>query len=129
MYRSRYKRNNFYNIKKEGNNNTIDLIYDIDLGPKSRIKKIVFLGDKIFKDSKLRSIITSEESRPWKFISQKKYLNEKIIQLDVRLLEQFYKNTGYYEVSVFPSNVNYTESDDFILTYNISQARMKAILQ
>ena len=110
-------------FKKEGNNNTIDLIYEIDLGPKSRIKKIVFLGDKIFKDSKLRSIITSEESRPWKFISQKKYLNEKIIQLDVRLLEQFYKNTGYYEVSVFPSNVNYTESDDFILTYNINAGK------
>ena len=110
-------------FKKEGNNNTIDLIYDIDLGPKSKIKKIVFLGDKIFKDSKLRSIITSEENRPWKFISQKKYLNEKIIELDVRLLEQFYKNTGYYEVSVFPSNVNYTETDDFILTYNINAGK------
>ena len=126
--KSAFKNSGYYFVdieayKKVGKNNSIDLIYEIDLGPKSKIKKIVFLGDKKIKDSKLRSVITSEESRAWKIISQKKYLNEKIIKLDVRLLEQFYKNRGYYEVTVFPSNVNYTESDDFILTYNITAGK------
>ena len=88
--KSAFKNSGYYFVdieayKKIGKNNSIDLIYEIDLGPKSKIKKIVFLGDKQIKDSKLRSVITSEESRAWKIISQKKYLNEKIIKLDVRL--------------------------------------------
>src|SRR6056300_164278 len=41
---------------EELEDNKINLIYDIDLGEKSKIKKISFLGNKIFKDSKLRNI-------------------------------------------------------------------------
>ena len=56
-------------------NNKINIIYDIDLGDKAKISKIRFIGDKIYKDKKLRNIITSEETKFWKFISGKKYLN------------------------------------------------------
>ena len=40
-------------FKKENNNNTIDLIYEIDLGKKALIKKIIFSGNTFFKDRKL----------------------------------------------------------------------------
>ena len=33
------------------------MIYKIDLGSKSKIKKITFVGDKIYKDKKLKNII------------------------------------------------------------------------
>ena len=59
----------------------VSIDYKIDLGEKSKIGKISFIGDKIFKDSKLKSIIVSEEYKFWKFISGKKYLNEEIIKL------------------------------------------------
>ena len=52
--------------------NIIDIVYEIKLGEKARIKKIKFTGNKVFKDSKLKSIIISEEYKPWKFISGKK---------------------------------------------------------
>ena len=39
---------------KENDNNTIDLIYDINLGEKALIKNIKFIGDKKFKNRKLR---------------------------------------------------------------------------
>ena len=39
------------------NDNMISIDYKIDLGEKSKISKISFIGDKIFKDSKLKSII------------------------------------------------------------------------
>ena len=42
-------------------NNKIDLLYKVDLGKKSKIKKIKFIGNKVFKDRKLKSLITSEE--------------------------------------------------------------------
>ena len=51
--------------------NIIDIVYEINLGKKAKIKKITFTGNKVYKDSKLKSIIISEEYKPWKFISGK----------------------------------------------------------
>ena len=67
-----------WNVKSsiiENNNNTVNLIYDIELGAKALIDKIVFLGNNNFKDNKMRKIIVSEEAKFWKFISNKKYIN------------------------------------------------------
>ena len=69
--------------------NKINLIYKINLGEKAKIKKIYFTGNKVYKDSKLKSLIISEEYKPWKFISGKKYLNENTIQFDLKLLKTF----------------------------------------
>ena len=60
---------------KENNNDTLNLIYNIETGEKALIKNIKFTGDKFFKDRKLRNVIVSEESKFWKFISNKKYLD------------------------------------------------------
>ena len=62
----------------ENDNNTVDLIYEIDLGEKTKISKIKFLGKKIYKDRKLLSVITSEENKFWKLISSNKYLIYKM---------------------------------------------------
>ena len=80
--------------------NKINVVYNISLGSKSKIKNITFTGNKIFKDRKLKSIIVSEEYKFWKFISGKKYLNEDIIKLDKNLLRNFFKNEGYYDVKI-----------------------------
>ena len=59
-------------------NNKIDLFYKIDLGKKAKVSKISFIGDKVFKDSKLRNIIVSDEYKFWKIVSGKKFLNENL---------------------------------------------------
>ena len=41
--------------------NKIDLTFNITLGDKSKIKKITFLGDKIFKSGKLKSLIIRQQ--------------------------------------------------------------------
>ena len=48
--------------------NKVNLFYKIELGEKAKISKISFIGDKKFKDRKLRNIIISEEYKFWKFI-------------------------------------------------------------
>ena len=101
-------------------NNRVNLIYNIDLGKKAKIKKITFIGDKIFKDGKLRSIIISEEYKFWKFISGRKFLNEDAIQLDKRLLRNFYLNKGFYNVEVNTSFAKLVNEDEFELIYNIN---------
>ncbi len=104
------------------NDNKVNLIYEIDMGEKAKIKKISFIGDKIFKDRKLRSIIVSEEYKFWKFISGKKFLNQSLIELDERLLKNFYLNKGYYNIEIntsFAKLVDEKESS-FELIYNIN---------
>ena len=104
-------------------NNTVDLIYSIDLGEKARISKIKFLGDKIYKDRKLRNVIASEEYKFWKFISKTKYLNSERIKLDKNLLENFYKNKGYYFVNINSSYANFLNDESFELIYDIDSGK------
>jgi len=100
--------------------NKIDLLYQIDLGEKSKISKISFIGDKKFKDITLKNIIISEEYKFWKFLSGKKYLNENLINYDKRLLNNFYKNKGFFNVVIESSFANYLGNDEFEIIYNIS---------
>ncbi|WP_415287001.1 outer membrane protein assembly factor BamA [Candidatus Pelagibacter sp. Uisw_104] len=103
--------------------NKIDLLYQIELGEKSKISKISFIGDKRFKDSTLKNIIISEEYKFWKFLSGKKYLNENLINYDKRLLNNFYKNKGFYNVVIESSFANYLGNDKFEIIYNISSGK------
>jgi len=100
--------------------NSVRLIYDIDLGSKAKIKDIQFIGDKKIKDRKLKNIITTEESKFWKFISQSVYLNYERIELDKRLLTNFYKNKGYYNAVITNSFVEFNNDNSFKLIFNIN---------
>ena len=121
------------NLKKQGyffsevdlfveelNNNKVNLTYEIRLGNKSKIKKIKFIGDKKFKDSKLKNVILSEEYKFWKFVTGRKYLNENLIEFDQRLLTNFYLNKGFYNVKINSSFAKLTNQDSFELVYNIT---------
>ncbi len=101
-------------------NNLVNVIHNIELGDKAKIKKIKFIGKKIFKDSKLRNLIISEEYKFWKVISGRKYLNEQTINLDKRLLKNFYLNKGYYNVEINTSFAKLVGTEDFELIYNIN---------
>ena len=100
--------------------NKIDLYYEIELGDKAKISKISFVGDKKFKDGTLKSVILSEEYKFWKFISGRKYLNEKLVNYDRRLLNNFYKNKGFYDVVIDSSFANYLGNNEFEILFNIT---------
>ena len=99
--------------------NSIRLIYDVNLGKRAKIQEIQFIGDKKIKDRKLKNIITSEESKLWKFVSQSIYLNNERIEMDKRLLTSFYKNKGYYNVEITNSFVEFKNDNSFKLIFNI----------
>ncbi len=120
---SGYYFSNIDSKSQKNDNNTVDLIYNITLNKKAVIKKINFSGNKIFKSRLLSSIIVTEENKFWKFLSKKKYLNEKQIQLDQRLLKNFYLNEGYYNVKISQTSANIIQENDFELTYNINAGK------
>ena len=103
--------------------NTIDLKIDIDMGDKAKIKKIIFLGEKVFKDKRLKEIIASDEHRFWKFVSRNVYINEELIKLDKRLLITYFKNNGYYNVKIENSFVEFDKNSNFNLIFNITPGK------
>ena len=103
--------------------NSVRLEINIDLGKKAKIKKITFIGDKKIKDKKLLEVIASEEHKFWKFISNKVYLNEATINLDKRLLENYYKNLGFQKVNILNSFAEFNDEGFFKLVFNINAGK------
>ena len=111
----------------ENNNNTVNIVFNIDIGDKSKISIIEFTGDKIFKTKTLKNIITSEENKFWKFISRNKYLNEQKLLLDERLLKKFYLDNGYYDVKVNTSTATILDDNSFKLVFNINAGNLYTV--
>ena len=123
------KKNGFYFAKISSSKsvneklNTIDLKINIEMGDKAKIKKIIFLGEKIFKDKRLKEIIASDEHKFWKFVSRNVYINEELIKLDKRLLETYFRNNGYYNVVIENSFVEFDKNSNFNLIFNVTPGK------
>ncbi len=105
------------------NLNTINLKFDVEIGEKAKIKKIIFLGEKVFKEKRLKEVIASEEHKFWKFISRNVYINQELINLDKRLLTNYFRNNGYYKVKVENSFVEFDKNSNFNLIFTINPGK------
>ena len=119
------KSNGYYFVKvspsiiRNDELNTVRLKITIDQGPRAKIKDISFIGDKKIKDKKLVEIIASEEHKFWKFVSSNVYLDQSRLELDKRLIENYYKNLGYFNVRVLSSFAEFNDNGNFNLIFNI----------
>ena len=103
--------------------NSINLKIDVQLGEKAKIKKIIFLGEKVFKEKRLKEVIVSEEHKFWKFVSRNVYINQELINLDKRLLSNYFKNNGYFNVKIDNSFVEFDKNSNFNLIFNITPGK------
>ena len=96
-----------------------DLLIEIDRGYQTKISSIKFIGDKKIKDKRLRDIIASEEDKFWKIISRNTKFSQNLINLDERLLRNYYKSLGYYDVKINSSSAELISKENIELTYSI----------
>ena len=128
MVKSFYKSLGFYAAEVEARSQPIgqdksrlNLIFSVNKGEKYKISRINFIGDKKIKFKRLRDVIASEEHRFWKFISKNVYLNSERIELDKRLLKNFYLSKGYYNVEIVSTSAESKgDRTDIELTYSIN---------
>ena len=100
--------------------NNLDLIFEINRGKETRISKISFTGDKKIREKRLRDIIASEEYKFWKVISKNTKFSKNLIDLDKRLLENYYKSSGYYDVQISSQSAELKPEDHEVeITYSI----------
>ena len=104
---------------REIDQNNFDIAFEISKGELTKINKIFFIGDKKIRERRLRDIIVSEESKFWKVISKNTRFSENQISLDERLLLNYYKNLGYYDVEINSAQAELIDSNNVNLTFSI----------
>ena len=117
---------NFVNIDtkiKKIDERNIDLIFEIDKGKLTKIKKISFVGDKKIREKRLRDVIASEENKFWKVISKNSRFNQDLINLDTRLLKNYYKSLGYYDIKISSSSAEMDKIGNIEITYSIDAGK------
>ena len=112
---------------KQINDESFDLLIEIDRGQQTKISSINFIGNTYIRSNRLRDVIASEEDKFWKVITKNTNLSENLIKLDVRLLSNYYKSLGFYDVKINSNlaEINMKGSADLI--YSIDEGKRYTI--
>ncbi len=100
-----YQRKGFFGTtiepqKIELDDNRVNVVYEIDEGHPTYIRRIDFNGNKVFRASELRDQILSREHAWWRFMTQFDVFDEDRIMYDQQMLRQFYMRNGYVDMQV-----------------------------
>ncbi len=128
LYSSAGYNNSKIEVKtKKIDKNNLDMIIQINRGEITKISSISFTGDKKLRDKRLRDIIASEEDKFWKFISRNTRFSKNLVNLDLRLLNNYYKSLGYYDVEINSNTAELDEDGNINLIYSINAGKRYTI--
>ena len=100
----------------------VDLIFEIQEGPKTGILRVNFLGNHAYADSALRDVVVTRESHWYRFFTSNDNYDPDRIEYDREQLRKYYSNKGYYDFRVVSSIAELTPTQrDFAITYTISE--------
>jgi len=100
----------------------VDLIFEINEGPKSGILRVNFLGNVKFSASDLRGVIVTKESVFYNFFSSNDNYDPDRIEYDREQLRKFYRNRGFYDFRVISSVAELEPSrNGFAVTYTVDE--------
>lgn len=80
--------------------NRVDLVFEVDEGPLTEIRRISFLGNEFFDDGDLRGVIQTKESAWYRFLSTDDSYDPDRLTFDRELLRRFYLSKGYADFRV-----------------------------
>lgn len=104
--------------------NRVDLVFEIDEGDATGIRKINFVGNKAFDDGELSDVIRTTESAWWKILTSDDNYDPDRVTFDRELLRRFYLSAGYADFQVLSSVAELTpDRSDFFVTYTVSEGR------
>ncbi len=100
----------------------VDLVFEINEGPKTGIERVNFLGNKAFSDAALRDVVVTKESHWYKFFQSNDNYDPDRIEYDREQLRKYYTNRGYYDFRVTSSVAELEPNQkNFVVTYTIDE--------
>ncbi len=122
-----YRRSGRYAAKVEPKvieleQNRVDLVFEIDEGPLTRVCAIAFVGNASFPDRTLRGVIETKERAWFRFFTAADTYDPDRIELDKELLRRYYRARGFAEMRVLGVNVQLSpDGACFFLTFSIEE--------
>ncbi len=102
--------------------NRVNLVFEIDEGPETRIRKVNIIGNEYFSDGQLESVISSKESRWYRFLTSNDKYDPDRLAYDAELLRRHYLNHGFADIQVESSTAELSpDQKDFFLTFIVSE--------
>ena len=106
---------------KKVTENSYDLLIEIDRGERTKIKKINFFGNKNVSNRRLKDIIASEEDKFWKVLTKNTNFSKNLLELDTRLLVNYYKSSGFYDVKINSKSAKLVDQGQVELNFTIDE--------
>ncbi len=102
--------------------NRVDVIFEIDEGPKSKVRQINIIGNEAFSDGDLRGEMITKQARLTSFLSSNTSYDPDRLAFDQQKLRQFYLTQGYADFRVVSAVAELTpDQRDFIITYVVEE--------
>ena len=102
--------------------NRVDIVFEINEGKPTDIQNIRIVGNTKFKDSRLRQVIQTEETRWWRFLSSTTSYDPDRLTLDRELLRRFYLKNGYADFRVISALAELTpDRRNFFITFTVEE--------
>jgi outer membrane protein insertion porin family len=102
--------------------NRVDLIFEVNEGKLTGIESINFVGNKAFENGELQAIISTKESRWYRFFSSDDTYDPDRLTYDRELLRKYYLAKGYADFRVISAVAELTPArDGFIITFDVEE--------
>lgn len=107
-------------VKKE--QNRVDVVFEVNEGAATVVRRIHFLGNKAFSESKLESVIQTKETRWYRFFSSDDNYDQDRLAYDRELLRKFYLEKGYIDFKVKSAVAELTpDRKEFFITFSLDE--------
>lgn len=105
--------------------NRVDLVFEIQEGPKTKVSSINFLGNKVYGDGDLKDVLATKEARWWKFFTSNDTFDPDRLAYDQQVLRQHYLNEGYADFRVVSAVSELTPNrEDFFITFTVEEGEI-----
>jgi len=102
--------------------NRVDLVFEIEEGPVTAVRRISFVGNKRYGDSTLREAIQTKESRWYRFLTSDDTYDPDRLAFDRELLRRYYLARGYADFRVVSAVAELTpDREGFYITFTIEE--------
>ncbi len=102
--------------------NRVDIVFEVNEGPKSKVQQINIIGNEAFSDGELRSEMVTKQARLTRFLSSATSYDPDRLAFDQQKLRQFYLSKGYADFRVVSAVAELTpDKQDFIITYVVEE--------
>ena len=104
--------------------NRVDLVFEVFEGGLTEIERISFVGNRSFSERRLRGVLETKQAGLFRAIIGRDTLVADRIELDQRVLTDFYNSRGYADFTVQNVDVALTrDRSAYLITFNVQEGQ------